>query len=347
MKPDPFFSLDNALLQIDLLTDKERSEIVEIILYQDSDLSKEVKLYVDKASGIIDVKNIMMEFHLNTKDEKIKLRAVIHKLCFNGVLERDGKRNGIFRKVDKIKEMINWVDAQVCPVPIKIPMGLDKEAVIEKGSVIVIAGVSNAGKSGFLLEMASTNCKNMKVSYLASEWSPSGLKQRLENFGENMDIWPDIDFIKRTKNFGDVIDPDGLNIIDFLETHDDFWAVSGEIQKYHDKLRDGVVIVALQKKPGADFGKGGHGTMEKSQLYLTIDDGIMTIAKLKQPPMGRKNLTGMSINYTYGKGGRLEKDGLWGNIETKQRKDMKPLKVIMPVSWANEEVEEEPVSWVK
>lgn len=344
---DKYFSPQRAYDFINQLSDEDRSILIEQILFDDNDFSKSVQKYIDKAEGIVDTKNLIMEFHLNTKDEKLQLRTIIHKLCFDGILERDAKRNGIFRKVDKTKEVINWVDAEICPVPIKMPMGLDNEAVIEKGSVIVIAGVSNAGKSGFLLEMASTNYKHMKVSYFASEWSPSGLKQRLENFGEDMKVWPEIEFIKRTKNFGDVLDPDGLNIVDFLETHEDFWAVSGEIQKYHDRLRDGVVVVALQKKPGADFGKGGHGTMEKSQLYLTIDDGIMTIAKLKQPPMGRKNLSGLSINYSYGQGGRLEKDGLWGNIELKKRKDLSPLKVIMPVSWANEPVEEEPISWTR
>jgi len=202
--------------------------------------------------------------------------------------------------------------------------------------VIVIAGVSNAGKSGFLLETTSKNVDVLPESYFASEWSPSGLRQRLETFGADMSVWPKVKFIKRTKDFADVIDPNGINIVDFLETHDEFAAVSGKIQEMHDKLKDGVVIVALQKNPGVRFGKGGHGTMEKAQLYLTIDDGIMTVEKLKQPPRGEKNITGLSVNYRYGEGGRLEQDGMWGRLATQKRHGMPDMRIVRPVGWANE-----------
>ena len=328
-----------------VLEEEEQEIVLDWIGSDLKELEKAVSSYIVQSEGIIDVRNMFTELHITTKEEKSELRIVLRWFCISGVLERVGKKNGVFRKIDKAVEVIDWQNATISPVPITFPMDLHHEVVIEKGSVVAIAGVSNAGKSGWLLETAIMNCKHMKVSYFASEWSDSGLKQRLEGFGEDMDVWPNVNFIKRTKNFADVLDPDGLNIVDFLETHDDFWAVSGEIQKYHEKLNDGVVIVALQKNPGSAFGKGGHGTVEKSQLYLTIDDGIMTIVKLKQPQEGRKNLSGMSINYSYGKGGRLEKDGLWGRIEMKKRRDQEPVKSVVSETWANEPYDKNRVEW--
>jgi hypothetical protein len=319
----------------DSLCYEDYLELVWHISNTDEELKNEVEAYIDSAQGIISAKEIMEALALKTKSKRKQLRDIMRGLCEDGTLTYDGKKNGIFRKVNRDTEIIEWQTAEISPINLFLPMGLSDRAVIEKGSVIVIAGVSNAGKSGFLLEATSENVDVLPESYFASEWSPSGLRQRLETFGANMDVWPKVKFIKRTKDFADVIDPNGINIVDFLETHDEFAAVSGKIQEMHDRLKDGVVIVALQKNPGVRFGKGGHGTMEKAQLYLTIDDGIMTVEKLKQPPRGEKNITGLSVNYRYGEGGRLLQDGLWGQLAIQKRNGMPDMRIVRPVGWAN------------
>lgn len=315
---------------------EDYQELLYHISSINGDIKDAVKQFIDSAQGIISAREIIEELALKSKDNRRQLRDILHGFCKEGVLAYDGKKNGVFRKINRDMEMIEWQTAEVCPVPLFLPMGLGGRAVIEKGSVIVIAGVSNAGKSGFLLETTSENVDVLPESYFASEWSPSGLRQRLETFGADMSIWPKVKFIKRTKDFADVIDPDGINIVDFLETHDEFAAVSGKIQEMHDRLNDGVVIVALQKSPGTRFGKGGHGTMEKAQLYLTIDDGIMTVEKLKQPPKGEKNITGLSVNYRYGEGGRLIQDGYWGQLAVQKRSGQADMRIVRPVPWANE-----------
>lgn len=321
---------------VDALGYEDYQELLYHISNVNTELKDSIKEYIDSAHGIISTKEIIVELNLRNKDGRKQLRDILHGFCESGVLTYDGKKNGVFRKINKDTEIIEWQNAEVCPVPLSLPMGLGGRAVIEKGSVIVIAGVSNAGKSGFLLETASDNVDILNESYFASEWSPSGLRQRLETFGADMSVWPKVRFIKRTKDFADVIDPDGLNIIDFLETHEDFACVSGKIQEMHDRLNDGIAIVALQKAPNAQFGKGGHGTMEKAQLYLTIDDGIMTVEKLKQPPRGEKNITGLSVNYRYGEGGRLLQDGLWGQLAVQKRHGQADMRIVRPVPWANE-----------
>ena len=63
----------------------------------------------------------------------------------------------------------------------------------------------------------------------------------------------------------------GLNIIDFLEVHKDFFMVGGYLKAIHDRLKSGVAIVALQKNKGLDTGLGGARGLEKPRLYLSME----------------------------------------------------------------------------
>jgi len=80
----------------------------------------------------------------------------------------------------------------------------------------------------------------------------SELRMRLELF-ENCtkDLWKQVRFYERSENFDDVIDPNGINIIDYLEVLDDFWKVGQQIKAIHDKLKNGIAVIAIQKNKGA------------------------------------------------------------------------------------------------
>jgi hypothetical protein len=68
--------------------------------------------------------------------------------------------------------------------------------------------------------------------------------------------WGRLNFYERAENFADVIRPDEVNIVDFLQLHEDFWKVGGFINEMHKRLNRGVVFIAIQKNPGADHGLG-------------------------------------------------------------------------------------------
>ena len=300
-------------------------------------MSDEVKEFIESTEGYFSSTEIHKGLQVSTKKDLRNVSTILGRLCKDGIIDRVGKKNGQFRKLNSAIEVIDWQNAEIDPLNLHIPMGLDKKAVVEKKSVILLAGVSNQGKSGFTLDFAKANKDIMQVRYFASEWSPSGLKSRLSKFKENMEVWKGIDFIDRNGDFADVIDPDGINIIDFLETHDDAWKASGEIKAMFDKLVTGICVINLQKNPGSTFGKGGHGTMEKPQIYLTIDDGYMTVQKIKQPPDDVMNITGLSRPYTYGPGGALIPDGSWGRLKKTivRGQEVKELEVL---GWANDEI---------
>ena len=118
-------------------------------------------------------------------------------------------------------------------------------------------------------------------------------------------------------HFADVIHPNDVNIIDYLEIHDNFYAVSGMLKAIHDKLDKGVAFVALQKNPGAETGLGGYRGLEKPRVYLNLDPdypgGKATIVKAKNWATNI-NPNGYSVKFKLISGCYFIEDGQWNRL---------------------------------
>jgi hypothetical protein len=158
--------------------------------------------------------------------------------------------------------------------------------------------------------MNKTNHKDHKLRYLNSEMGPEELKKRVSMYNYPLADWvKDIDFIERSSDFHDVIDPNGFNIIDFLEIGDNFYRIQGDIKKIHDKLDKGVCIIGLQKATGdhIETGRGGDFSKEKSRIYIALDRSkdvrdqySLKIVDCKNPV--HEAVTGKVIPYTLNSG---------------------------------------------
>ena len=154
---------------------------------------------------------------------------------------------------------------------------------IPPGSIILIAGSQDAGKSALLMNIARENMDDWNVHYFSSELNKSAFKGRVNKFPDmSADQW-NLKFYSRSENFQDVIKigPRDLNLIDYMEIHSDFYRVSEYLAKIHQKLGQGVCVIALQKDPHKEDGRGGSFTHEKPILSLALDYGKATIRKFK------------------------------------------------------------------
>src|SRR6185369_10389855 len=125
-------------------------------------------------------------------------------------------------------------------------------------------------------------------------------------------------------NFADVIQPNEVNIIDFLEIHDEFWKIGSLLKDLYEKLDKGICIIALQKKRGSDTGKGGDVTREKPRLYLAMEDGKLCIEKGKNWKHEGVNPNNLQIGFKLVHGSKFIEQGAW------QYKDGRPLEVPTP-----------------
>ena len=178
---------------------------------------------------------------------------------------------------------------------------------------IIVAGESNAGKTEMLLNVAARNMVDHEVVYFTSEMGGAELKERLQNFTEKlpMQMWSHCKFIERASDFDIAIRPDAINIIDFLEVHDEFYKIGGLIKKIFDKLNKGIAIIAIQKNPGRDDGLGGQRSIEKARLYISMSPGKIKIVKAKNWVSGLMNPNGLCKNYKLIKGMIFKEDSEW------------------------------------
>jgi hypothetical protein len=212
------------------------------------------------------------------------IRQAMARLVEKGVIERDPKIDGRFRKIDKNIEEVNWIDIEVKEIPVKYPFSIHEQFVTMPKNIIIISGTSNAGKSAFLLDFVNKNMEKFKgkIHYFSSEMGAMELKARILNFGYDLDFWKGkFKFYERAGNFSDIIKPDEINIIDYLDVTDEFWKVGTYIKDIFDKLNNGIALIAIQKNPEKEYGRGGAMSIEKARLYISIDPGKVKLVKAK------------------------------------------------------------------
>lgn len=254
---------------------------------RERNVMSEIRQWIESQRGIITVTDYYNQSQVVTKKDKHAAVVAFGRLVGEGLLERHGNRSGTYRTVDKDIEIIDWMNATDEDYPIDLPLGLSDLVRIMPGNIIVCAGSTNTGKTSLMLEIVRLNQKKFPVVYMNSEMGPQELRLRLSLFQDVIAL-KDWNFkaIERSSNFVDVVEPNSLNIIDFMEIHDEFWKIGGWIKEIHDKLKKGICIIALQKKSSTkqqqqDFGRGGEITVEKPRLYLSMDRGKLKIVKAK------------------------------------------------------------------
>ncbi len=262
------------------------------------------------------------ELSLRTPSDKDYRGKVLRRMVKDGLIEPVGDKRGYFRKIEKKSDKVEWMDANTTPTKINLPLGISDLVNLYPGNLIVIAGESNAGKTAFLLNVVRLNMnQGRKIMYATSEMDATELKVRLLLFEEEMGIpledWNSgFDVYERTQDFHDIIEPDAINIIDFFEISDSFYQIAGKLTKIWEKLKSGIVLVAIQKDPRSSLGRGGTFAMEKSRLYLNIMKNypagqIAYIAKGKNDKEGEGSSDGLEIGYTTRKGCLLTPHGNW------------------------------------
>jgi hypothetical protein len=302
---DPPFDLKDANTKI--------ISAVQRASRRERNISEEVREWVLTSNGFFLTSDVFNGLQLTSRQDQKNCSLALLRMCKAGEIERYGERRGTYRVVDRQCDEIDFLGVTDKAVDIRWPFQLENMVKILPKNIIVIAGEPNAGKTAFLLNVVRMNQDRHKISYFSSEMGPVEFKDRLVNFEYLLNSWK-FSPKERTSNFADVIDPDGLNIIDFLEITDEFYKVGGLIREIYDKLNKGVAVIALQKNRGADFGLGGMRGLEKARLYLTLEPGKAKIVKAKNWVDPVRNPNGLTMDFSLVKGARFLTDDSWKKV---------------------------------
>ena len=280
-------------------------------------LAQDIKKWVEEEAlqGVtFSVTDVEKALQIVTREERLNRRVTLHRMVQDGVLERDSSKAGLYRIVAADCKVVDWQSATPTPLDIKWPFGLENYVNLYPGNIVVLAGEQNSGKTAFLLNLVTLNQDKWPIHYFSSEMGPEEMKIRANLFGLPKNAWK-FRFYERSMNFADVIRPDEINVIDFVEMHENFYEMSGILFELHNKLKNGIAVVALQKPPGRDVAKGGYGTLEKPRLYLALSNEYpghrLKIIKAKNFVSQEVNPNGLSVTFRIHSGCKFSKEYKW------------------------------------
>ena len=274
--------------------------------YANATLNK-LRVWVDLCPGDFNLSDLERDMPIKGDENQTVLEKridrifALEKMVGLGELQRVGSRRGWYRPTNLKCERMDFTTVNIKPIDIFWPFGIHQIVNLYPGNVATIGGMKNSGKTAFLLNTALYNRDKWDVHYFNSESGPEELLGRLTKF-EHIPLteWDKVAFYERSSNFAEVIKPGpgALNIIDFLECHEDFFAIGGLIRDIFDALHGGVAIIAIQQNPNTEDPIGGRRSTEKSRLHLKMSPGKLEIKVGKNWSVEGRNPAGLFVEYS-------------------------------------------------
>jgi len=275
----------------------ELAGMVDWVTKKERNLTAEVKEWVHQTTGAFSTTDLYRGLQLTTRDSQKTAIVLLGRLKEDGVIEKFGTKNGVYRLVQRDVVKMDWKNAEVSTFDISWPLQISDFFVTYPKNLCVFAGYKDAGKTAIALDIVKRNMDKHQVHYINNEMSAEELKMRLLKH-EDLDIsdWH-FEAIERNEDYPAVIEPNGLNIIDYIEP-----GVGGEIydigkvmRGIHEKLDQGIAVIMLQKqqrgvsKSGSVVGELGYGgtfTLMRPRLYVSMEKGVARIVSAKNRAAG-------------------------------------------------------------
>ena len=219
--------------------------------------------------------------HIPFKDA---VNAVLWNLSQQNKKKKIVKNGSHYKVVDDSLVPINFQQAGGSRYDLILPFGIHQYCFLYRKNIMIVYGSKDAGKTALLLNIVKMNMIKHRILYFSSEMVEDEFANRLKNDDDlSLSDWK-FEPYERSYDFQEVIDPDSLNIIDFLELGGDeaeYYKGVSLIRKIYDKLENGIAIIACQKNKEAELPKGGSGLLEKARIALSLDPGKATITVAK------------------------------------------------------------------
>lgn len=287
------------------------------------------KIWLESCDGEFKMQDAAKELGwFNNPKHYAKFRMAVSRAAQSGLIAKASRARGIYRYIDSVLKEMDIEGSNAEEFPLVLPLNLHELVEVNPKEIILIAGETNAGKSCLIFNILWDNIRNLEklkllrpksvedpcrigLRYFSSEMGPAVVKKKLLDFGP---AYPIQDFIRnvvsieRSQGFQDVLDPNGINCIDYLEAPDgDYYRMAPTITEIFSKLDRGVAVIAIQKRRNTDIGRGGEGTLEKPRLAISLsydrDRGFFTakITKAKIP-RGGNSIDGKEIDFLIHRG---------------------------------------------
>lgn len=242
-----------------------------------------IKELVRKSVGRITYSFIDKELDIRTPAEKNLRRVTLKEMCDASEVRREGKIAGVFWLIDDEAPEENWQLAESKSIPLKFPFELERYIRVLPKSLIVVAGAPGAGKTALLYNIAYLNMYDFDIHLFNSEMGLSQIQERFDAIDPDIPNPAPFHIRHREDNFADVIVPDAVNLVDYLDMDSEVYMIGAELKRILYGLgENGVAVVAIQKPIGRDLGYGAGYSLKSASLYLSMDTGKLKIVKARE-----------------------------------------------------------------
>jgi hypothetical protein len=285
---------------------------------RDSSLAHEIKEWVCLQDGTINLQTVYNCLQVSTRQDRKNVSIILKRLSEgeDRILEKiSGGATGTYKTINRNLKKINLNDRSDLrgELDIKFPFGMENLIKPMPKCVYIIAGETDAGKSAFLMNFA--NVENHVVHYFSTEMGKQEFLDRTDYFWPEAPDCQNLNFYEHYEDFDQVIFPDDINIIDYLELFDNFYLMAGFIKKIGKALRNGVAFIALQKPRGREEGEGGERTKNLPRLYLSLAPNVLKIVKAKNWRNPKMNPNRMEIEFKLIDGCKFTNTNHWKRKE--------------------------------
>lgn len=294
-------------------------------------ISEEVYEWVMLQNGIITTGQCYGDIGAATKEDKAAVRKALQRLAERSVIESHGEKAGIYRRIQTADGEQEWWVSEGTPLDIKWPLKIT-QPIVYHGGIILLEGEKSQGKTRFCMEFARKN-QNLfpgRMRYQNVEMGNSEILSRVKQYEKDHE-WTmqqfreKVEIIRVTENWWDYILPNGLNLIDYVVEYEETYRVASHIFKIHQKLKEGIALVVVQKDPLKQYGSGGYA-------IRNIPRVIISLARDKKSSKAHRitledvksfscihNPSGLSRRYSMPGLWKfvLEKDSTWERVDAK------------------------------
>lgn len=278
----------------------------------------EVRDYLLKMQGKeIDYRTLRSELGIDPATSSYDgIRKIMERLVIQKIVKPYGKKGGNFKVIRQVSpvRVFGTERERKEPVPLIFPRDFNtgeqfefaEDIVIRQGDAILIAGLSNFGKTTLIMNFLAENV-DMNPVLMGNEYTTADDKPT-PRFYNRLDAmswveWADSENIEKFTllpvhdDYAEHVIKDRINLIDWINIETgEHYLIGNIINDIKKAGGDGVSIIAIQKGEGMEAGRGGQFTKDFADVELLVDrygdnETLLTIGKVKEY---KKRVTGMS-----------------------------------------------------
>lgn len=239
--------------------------------------------WIKGTTGVFGIKDIHNELDIGSDKGKAHLRVILYRLAKEGMIIPVSGKDGFYRLIDIEAPDELWQGTKTKGIALKFPFELERYIRILPKSLIIVAGAPGAGKTALLYNIAYLNMYEFIIHIFNSEMGLAQIDERFNAINSGIPNPAPFRVRHREDNFAEVVEPDAINLIDYLDIDaTELYMIGAELKKILHKLNQGVAIVAIQKPIGRDLGYGAGFSLKGASLYLSMDSGKLKIIKARE-----------------------------------------------------------------